>query len=294
MAVQAVLGLVLHEQYRDVAWIKATWLGNDWVTLVLAVPLLAAALAFTRRGQGRGENGAARGEIGSSRGEIGSVRGQLLGLGVLGYGAYNYAFYLFGAALNVFFPLYVVAFVLSVVGLILALARTRPIDVAARFVDTTAVSTREGQGGRKRPGIRERAVGGYLVFVASGLAAVWAGFWAAYVFWGRPTPVEPEAFKLVAALDLSLMVPALAAGGILLWRRHPWGYVVAAIAGIQGTLYLIVLSVNSVLAIAKGLAQAPGELPLWGTLGVGTLAATLALLAGAADGKHARLRADDR
>jgi hypothetical protein len=28
-------------------------------------------------------------------------------------------------------------------------------------------------------------------------------------------PVEPDAFRLVAALDLSLLVPALASGGVL-------------------------------------------------------------------------------
>jgi hypothetical protein len=40
---------------------------------------------------------------------------------------YNYAYYLFGVALNAFFPLYVVAFVLSAVTLIVALSR---LDVA--------------------------------------------------------------------------------------------------------------------------------------------------------------------
>jgi hypothetical protein len=65
--------------------------------------------------------------------------------------------------------------------------------------------------------------------------------WAAYIFAGRPTPVEPEAFKVVAALDLSLMVPALITGAVWLWRRAAWGYVVASVASIQGALYLLVL-----------------------------------------------------
>ena len=33
MVVQSVLGLLFQEQYRDVESIKATWFGNDWVTL---------------------------------------------------------------------------------------------------------------------------------------------------------------------------------------------------------------------------------------------------------------------
>ena len=124
-----------------------------------------------------------------------------------------------------------------------------------------------------------RIVGGYLVFVGVGLAFVWMGMWTAYIFAGQPTPVEPEAFKLVAALDTTIMVPALALGGALLWRRNAWGYIVAAIAGIQGSLYLLVLSTNSAVAILRGLAQAPGELPLWGTLAVITTAVTFLLLA---------------
>jgi hypothetical protein len=53
MVFQSVLGLVFQEQYRDVEWIKATWFGNDWVTLVVAVPLLVIALLMARRGSVR-------------------------------------------------------------------------------------------------------------------------------------------------------------------------------------------------------------------------------------------------
>ena len=242
MVVQSVLGRTFPGQYRDVEWIRATWFGNDWITLVVGVPLLVASLVLARRG---------------------SIRGLLLWLGMLGYGAYNYAYYMLGAALNAFFPLYIVPLVLSVVTLILALSRIDVAEIAASFRQKTPV----------------RIVGGYLVFVAVGLTFVWMGVWAAYVIADQPTPVETEAFKLVAALDITIMVPALAFGGVLLWRRNAWGYIVAAIAGVQGSLYLLVLSTNSVVFILHGLAEAPGELPQWGTLAVTTTAATALLLA---------------
>lgn len=244
MVAQSLLGLYFPGQYRDAAWIRATWFGNDWITLTVGAPLLVVSLLLARRG---------------------SLRGLLLWLGMLGYGAYNYAYYLLGAALNAFFPLYVVAVVLSVVALILTLSRTDVALAAARF----------------RPETPLRMIGGYFAFVAMGLTCVWTGMWAAYVFAGRPTPVEPEAFKLVAALDLALMVPALAVGGVLLWRRNAWGYVIAAIAGVQGALYLCVLSVNSAVAIHRNLVEAPGELPVWGTLAIATTTATVLLLASA-------------
>jgi hypothetical protein len=245
MLAQSLLGLLLPDQYRDAEWIRATWYGNDWVTLVAAVPLLGVGKIRTARG---------------------SVRGLLLSLGIAGYTMYNYAFYLFGAVLNAFFPLYVIVLVLAIVTLGLAVSQVDVAAVARSFCRETPV----------------RLIGGYLVFVAAGLAIVWVAMWGSYVFAGRPTPVDPEAFKVVAALDLSLMVPALASGGALLWMRRSWGFVVAAIAAVQGALYLFVLSVNSIVAIQRGLMRAPGELPIWGTLAVLTTTAALLILRNAA------------
>jgi hypothetical protein len=242
MLVQSVLGLLLREQYRDPPWIRAAWFGNDWITLTVAAPLLATALVVARRG---------------------SVRGRLLWCGLLGYAVYNYAFYLLGAALNIFFPLYVALTILAVGTLGLALRELDAQRVAARF----------------SPGTPVRAIGGYFVLVALSLGGMWLAMWGSYVFAGRPTPVEPEAFKLVAALDLTLMVPALGAGGFLLWRGRPWGYVIAPIAGAQASLYLLVLCASSAIAIARGLVQAPGELPAWGAFMALTAGATGILLA---------------
>jgi hypothetical protein len=241
MLLQSVLGLLRSDQYRDVEWIRATWYGNDWITLVAAVPLLL---------------------VGMRRAASGSVRGLLLVLGIAGYATYNYAFYLLGAALNSFFPLYVVIFLCGVATLGIVLWHLDVNAVAASFRHDTPV----------------RIIGGYLVFVAFGLTVVWLGVWGAYAFAGRPTPVEPEAFKVVAALDLSMMVPALTAGGVLLWRRRAWGYLIASTAAIQAALYLLVLSVNSAIAISRSLATAPGELPIWGPLAAFTALAAMLLL----------------
>ena len=247
MLAQSAFGLLLRGQYRDVEWIAATWLGNDWVTLVVALPVLTVGIVLTRGG---------------------SVRGLLLWLGALAYAIYNSAYYLFGAALNAFFPLYAATVIAAGVALILTLSSIAPSGIARRF----------------RTGTPAQLVGGYFVFVGLSLATVWLGVWSAYVFAGRPLPIEPEAFKLVAALDIVLMAPPLAAGGILLWRRRAWGYVVSAIAGVQGSLYLLVLTVNSIIAIAHGRMQGAGELPMWGGLAAMTAAATLLLL-GNVDGR---------
>jgi hypothetical protein len=241
MATQSAQGQHQPGEYRDAAWITVSWFGNDAVTLMVGTPLLIAAARRARQG---------------------STVGLLWWLGAIAYAAYNYAFYLFGAALNAFFLLYVAAFVLSAATLLLALPRVDIARVAATFRSTTPV----------------RVIGGAFTLLGLGLMSTWITMWAAYAFAGRPTPVEPEAFKVVAALDLSLMGPALALGGILLWRRAAWGYLISAIAGIQGSLYLLVLVCNSIVAVHRGLVYSPGEIPVWGTLAAFTAGATLLLL----------------
>lgn len=241
MAVQALVGLVSPEQYRDVDWVKATWFGNDWLTLVAAVPLLLISSVAARRG---------------------SLRAFLLWAGGVGYAVYNCAFYLLGAALNVFFPLYVASVVLAVAILIHTLGELDVEPIGSQLGHSAPV----------------RLIGGAFAAIGVGLGTVWFGVWAAYIFAGRPTPVDVDAFRLVAALDLSLMVPALVSGGVLLWRRRPWGVVVAAIAGVQGTLYLAVLSVNSLISIEQGRATWPGELVIWVPLASVTATATVLLL----------------
>jgi hypothetical protein len=240
MVAQALLGVRLPDRYRDIEWIAATWWGNDWVTLLVAVPLLAGAHACA---------------------QTGSARALLLYLGTLAYAIYNYAYYLLGAALNIFFPLYASALLLAALSLITSLSTVNAAHLSSRF-------------GRETP---IRAIGGYFVVVGVSLAVVWIAIWAAYAFAGRPTPIEPEAFKVVAALDLVLMAPPLIIGGTLLWRHQPWGYIVGAIGGVQASLYLIVLSVNSLVFLARGLTAWPGELPMWGTLAMLSSVMTLVL-----------------
>ncbi|MFN2195339.1 MAG: hypothetical protein ACK2UW_04365, partial [Anaerolineales bacterium] len=75
-------GILLDGLYRDNRWSASQFIGNDYVTLLVAVPLLTLGLWLAARGSGRG---------------------QLVWLGVLHYMLYNYAFYLFGAAFNAFF-----------------------------------------------------------------------------------------------------------------------------------------------------------------------------------------------
>ena len=121
-------------------------------------------------------------------------------------------------------------------------------------------------------------IGGYFLFVASGLGLVYLlqsiGFIltdalpAIVTISGHPTNV-------VFALDLTLLIPWLILGALWLMKRKPWGFVIAGILNVKGPLYTLVLAVNSILVVRAGISQT-SELPLWGTLTVlGLIASAL-------------------
>ena len=234
-------GLLLDGLYRDNAFVTTTWLGNDAITLFLAVPILVVAMIVSNRG---------------------SLKAQLIWMGALDYMLYNYAFYLFGAAFNWFFLLYATLLALSIFALIFGLIKLDVNGISQQFRKDAPV----------------KWIGGYFIFVASGLGLVYLiqsiGFIATdnvpaiVTMSGHPTNV-------VFALDLTLLIPWLILGALWLMKRQPWGYVIAGILNVKGPLYTLVLAVNSILVVNAGIAQT-SELPLWGTLTVlGLIASVL-------------------
>ena len=234
-------GLLLDGLYRDNTFVTTTWLGNDAITLFLAVPILSAAMIISNRG---------------------SLKAQLIWMGALDYMLYNYAFYLFGAAFNWFFLLYAALLALSIFALIFGLIKLDVNGISQQFRKDAPV----------------KWIGGYFIFVASGLGLVYLiqsiGFIATdnvpaiVTMSGHPTNV-------VFALDLTLLIPWLILGVLWLMKRQPWGYVIAGILNVKGPLYTLVLAVNSVLVVNAGISET-SELPLWGTLTVlGLIASVL-------------------
>lgn len=207
MALGSVLGLAVGDLYPEDDWAVAAFRGNDLVTLVLVVPLLATAVARGRR----------------------SPRWALVWLGGLLYGVYNFAYYAFGAAFNDVFLLHVATLALSIAALVSLVLHLDVDDLAGSVV----------------PHPVDRAVAAYLVLVGTALVLAWGGLSLRFAVSGRlPDDVMPaSAVHLVYALDLSLLAPGFLAGGVLLWRRRPWGYVLGTAVSLFGAAYLTVLEV---------------------------------------------------
>jgi hypothetical protein len=224
-------GLFIKGLYRDNAFVTTTWLGNDAVTLFLAVPILILSLIYAMRG---------------------SQKARLVWFGMLAYMLYNYAFYLFGSAFNAFFLIYVSLLGLSIFALIFGLVDLDANKVHQQFTNRTPV----------------KWIGGYFIFVASGLGVVYLIQSIGFMVTGRLPAIvtlSGNPTNIVFALDLTLLVPWLMIGALWLMKRQPWGYVIAGILSVKGPLYTLVLSVNSLLMMRAGLTNS-SELPLWGTL----------------------------
>jgi hypothetical protein len=225
-------GLLLDGLYRDNAFVTTTWLGNDAVTLFLAIPILIGAMVI------------------SNRKPSGSA--YLIWMGALDYMLYNYAFYLFGAAFNWFFLVYAALLALSILALIFGLVNL-DMDGISRLV-------------RERTPVKW--IGGYFLFVASGLGLVYLIQSIGFIFTDNVpaiVAITEHPTNVVFALDLTLLIPWLILGAVWLMKRKPWGYVIAGILNVKGPLYTLVLAVNSILVVNAGISET-SELPLWGTL----------------------------
>lgn len=243
MAAQSATGLAFPGLYRDVGFALDAWRINDPVTLLVATPIALAALALAWRG---------------------SLRAWLVLLGAMQYALYNYAFYLFGAALNAHFLLYVAAFVASGAALIAGLAT----------LDAAAI------GRALAPRLPARPLAAYLGFWGVVLGIAWVAQTLAFVVTGEDPGLGQEAFRLIAALDLSFVVVPVAVAAAWLWRRRAWGYVLAVVMHVKGAVYALLLAIGS--AVGGPIAQGGGDglLGLWLVFAVGSTVSLVVLLAG--------------
>lgn len=241
-ALAAAAGLLFPEVYaRNPTTIIPALRGQDLITL-LALPALAVAL----RGAGRG-----------------SARATLIWLGLLGYLGYTYA----GAALGYFFaaltPLYIFLFSLAVFALGSAVAA---IDVAwiAQQIDSAAP---------------RRAAAGFLALIGLMLALLELGQYGAFLVSGAlPAGVAAAGggAYFVYGLDLGLVLPLTLLGAYWLWRRRPWGYVLAGAIVIKATtMGLALLAMNWFNLRAAQPTDAVELLGFYCLLAVGGLAMAL-------------------
>jgi hypothetical protein len=135
----------------------------------------------------------------------GSTRGLLLWTGTLFYFAYSYYFYVIGG-FNALFLVYIAIVSTSLYGLLSLLFSTDPEALKARF----------------DPRMPTRLVSSFLV----GYSLLFVLMWVGMSLSSAAAGTQPdEVTHSVVAIDCTVLLPLLFFGGLLLWRRDAWGYV---------------------------------------------------------------------
>ncbi len=192
--------------YRyDPAWFALEGVVWDVINLVIGLPLFGIAIYLSQKN---------------------SVRGRLLLGGLLFYFFYVYIMATTGYALNRMFIVYVAIFALSGVAFFLNLygidVAHLPLQVSARF--------------------QRRLFIGFTFIMGSVLVFLWLGRIIPILVNDRFPPEIAGLTTLVSqGVDLGIVVPLLLSTGILLWRRSPWGYLLAGISLNYGLLMCITL-----------------------------------------------------
>jgi hypothetical protein len=165
----------------------------------------------------------------------GSRRGEMVWLGALGYSLYNAATFTIGVAFTRLFPAYLAMFALALWALITLATR---LDPAAPPIRVSA-------------GLRARAVAAYLGFTAFFTVALWGGqLLPALLDNAAPAGLDKTAMptNLFHVMDLSVSVPLTLLAAVWLWRKQPWGYLLAGAMLVTGLAESIGVGVDQVFA----------------------------------------------
>lgn len=177
----------------------------DAITLFIGVPLFALAIVSAARGR---------------------LRGQLLLGGLLFYFFYMYLMYATMVAFNPLFLVYVAIFASSLIGF---LANLKEIDVAGL---PAHISER----------FPRRLLAAYSMMMGLMVLLLWMRLILSIMNAGKFPPQFAGMTTLqTQALDLGLVVPLMISTAVLLWRRSPWGYLLAGLSVSFSLMMCIVL-----------------------------------------------------
>jgi len=220
--------------YWDTVSSAAQMQANDLVTLALGLPLLAISFWLTLRG---------------------SLRGRLLMTGTLGFVLYTYITMCFGAAYNKLFLVYVALFSLSLFAFILSMMSFDLKTLPTHFSE-------------KLP---RGWIAGLLFFAAAFLSLAWLGRIAATITPDAIPVLENTTSMFIQAMDLGIVVPLCVLSGILLLRRHAWGYLLASVALMKFLTMGIAVSLMSLNMARVGVPISAVELVVFPAIAAANL-----------------------
>ena len=222
-----------HGLYKnDSVSYAAQAVAQDWVTLLLALPMLLISLILAARG---------------------SLRGKLLLTGTLGYLLYTYTSYVFLVSFNQFFLMFVALFSLCLFGFILAFTSINAETLKKHFSASAP---------------RIPAAVFFFILAAFLLFSWLSRILPATLAEGIPVGLESYTTLVIQALDLGLVVPIAIFSGILLLRRKPLGYLLGSVVMIKGFGMFMAIFAMILAMIKAGVSVAVFEVLLFPALGL--------------------------
>ncbi|HEV3484468.1 MAG TPA: hypothetical protein VG106_03605, partial [Vicinamibacterales bacterium] len=221
--VASIAGISADRIYaRETQQWESQAIAQDIVNLI-AYPLLAVFVVLATRG---------------------SLRAYLAWLGTLVFSVYTYAVYAFAIHFGPLFLVYVAILGLSAYALIGGMTAIDPAALKQAFREPTP----------------HRLIGRFLATLGSVFALLWLSIEipAALRDQAPDDLVDVGLFtNPIHVLDLSLLLPAVIAGGVLLSRGRPLGYLL-------GPMFLVALALLSAGIVSIGIvADARGEPSAW-------------------------------
>jgi hypothetical protein len=215
--------------------------GQDVVTLVLTLPVLALSAFFAFRG---------------------SFRGRLLLTGTLAYFLYTYPMMAFNTAYNQLFLVYVAIFALSMYAFILAMMSFDLASLPQHF----------------SPKLPLRAIAAFLFAAGGFLLLAWLGRIIPPLLQNTTPALENTTSLVIQAMDLGIIVPMAILSAILLLRRSPWGYLLASVAVLKFVTYGTAVCAMGINMILSGIEGGEGLLVVFLTLTLVNLVLAFLLL----------------
>lgn len=193
--VSCIISIGFNSIYQDGEWANAQWLGQDTVTILIALPLLL--ISFIKGIKG------------------GNNRWEMVYCGVLLYYTYTYSFFMFAAKLTVLYLFHLPIYGLSVIGLVIAC-----IGVFNQNVNYSI----------DRKWLKVGIVA-YLLLISIMISFLWLNDITAHLFNPEHMSDTPsgEAPLIIYSLDLAIIIPLMITSAILICRNTKWGYILNGI-----------------------------------------------------------------
>jgi hypothetical protein len=232
--VSCLISITNNNIYQDGDWANAQWLGQDIVTLLLALPLL---LLSTNRGV-----------------RAGNWHWQVLHAGILLYYFYTYSFFMFAANLTVLYVFHLPIYGLASVGLVLEC-----IHLFSQELDFTFSGRKLGLG---------------IIVYLSLISLMVTMLWSVDIYNHLTNPAHRsgtptgEAPLIIYSLDLGLIIPLMLTAAVLLYRHTKRGYLLTGIILVKTSTLGFALMAMGLSMYVQDLNPEYYLIMLWSVIGL--------------------------